>query len=115
MEAVRLGGVVLVRVDGVVDAGRTAEHRLILARSLGLLASGEQALRCASVPYARRGGFATSPYFALRKNSVTIRIASCGHSTRSAWPMSGNSTRVTFSFSSAILRAPSPEGPRSGG
>src|SRR5581483_5159492 len=54
-------------------------------------------------------------YACSRKNSVTIRTASCGHSTRSAWPMSGNSTSRTFGFSSAIRRAPSPDGARSGG
>ena len=44
-----------------------------------------------------------------------MRIASSGHSTRSACPMSGNSTRVMLSLSSAIFRAPSPDGARSGG
>ncbi len=52
---------------------------------------------------------------AFSKKSVTIRIASAGHSTRSACPMSGNSTSVTFGLISAILRAPRPDGARSGG
>ena len=50
------------------------------------------------------------------KNAVTIATASSGHSSRSAWPMSGNScSRASPGLSSTICRAEKPDFASTGG
>ena len=57
-----------------------------------------------------------SPASTSWKNAVTISTASSGHSSRSAWPMSGNSSRrASPGFSSAIWRAEKPDFASTGG